>query len=88
MLTIVENNKIFLFFMKVILKTSVLQVLGQVRKPSSTRLFFISVASIEVFPSSLPCLMPRGTLFNDHLKSCHLARHLIWINVRPQFSDE
>ncbi|NXS73430.1 PGAP1 deacylase, partial [Pandion haliaetus] len=57
---------------EVTLKTSLLQVLGQVRKPSSTRLFFISVASIEVYPSSLP-LMPRGTLFNDHLKPCQCS---------------
>lgn len=81
--------------MKVILKTSLLQILGQVRKPSSTKLSFMSVASIEVFPSSLPCygtsnffFMPRGTLFDDHLKIRHLVRHPVQINVRPWFSEE
>lgn len=85
------------FFFKVILKTSLIQVLGQVRKPNTKLFIFflMSVASIEFFTSSLPyCgtsdsfLLPRGALFSDHFAPLSLGKHPSWMNVRPWSLEE
>lgn len=91
MLTIVWNN---IFFSKVILKTSLLQVLGQVRKLNTKFFFYVSVIyrNFYFLPSLLwrwdSSLMPRGALFSDPFVALSLGKDPSWMSVRPQSLEE